>query len=216
MLYADPRLAFYVDHIKVLPKVTDNQLLRSSVRELEIALSHDAFLCLFREYVLLENGEAVADKSRAAIALKHMQFTKLRLTIAPPSTTTTSGMFDGACQKAAVEWILQAAWPFVRGHSVELSGFVKTSQKVAFQEKCQAARTDFEEWKKGNKDAGLTEGTLAEYVQELDEDDGVIVDDEKRATMEKMKEAEKGMVEHPQLHCRCKVRCSLRTWTADD
>lgn len=166
--------------------------------------------------MLLESGEAIPDKSRAAVALKHMRFTKLRLTIAPPSPATASGLFDDACQKAAVKWILEAAWPFVRGHPVELSGFVKTSQKVAFEEKCQAARTDFEEWKKGNVDAGLAEENLAEYLQELDEDGGVLVDDEKRAEVEKLKEAEKGTFKHPQLQCRCKVRCSLRHWSTDD
>ena len=150
------------------------------------------------------------------MALKHMKLTRLRLTIAPPSTTTASGMFDGACQKAAVEWILDAAWPFVRGHLVELSGFVKTSQKAAFEAKCDATRTDFEMWQKENVDAGLAEGSLAEYLQEVDQDGGVIVDDEKRAKMEELEEANKGTTHDPQLLCCCKVPCTLSKWTADD
>jgi hypothetical protein len=209
-------LAFFVEHWKILQKVTDSQSLRSSIRHLEIALSHDAFLCLFRQYVLLENGDAVAHKSRAALALRHMKLTRLRLTIAPPSTTTASGMFDGACQKAAVEWILEAAWPFVRGHPVELSGFVKTSQKETFEAKCDAARTDFEMWHKDNVDAGLAERSLVEYHQEVDEDGGVLVDDEKRAQMEELEEANRGTIRNPQLHCSCKVCCTSNRWTADD
>ena len=203
-------LAFLVEYWQILQKLTDSELLRSSIRKLDIALSHEGFLILFREYVIHDNGDVVAHRSRAAMALKHMELTKLRLTIAPPSAATNTGTFDGACQKAAVEWILKAAWPFVRGHPVELTGFVKTSQKAAFEEKCEATRADFEEWKKGNTAAGLPEGSLTEYLQEIDEDGGVLLDEEKGAQKEEHK------VEHPELHCRCKVRCTLRQWTADD
>ena len=204
---------FLIEHYGVLGTVTMATPLRSRIRRLELALTHDAFLYLFRHETARRDGEIVPDRSHGALALRRMRLTRLELTFAPPSFTTGSGIFDGACQKAVVKGIVDLAWPFIHGHPVQLSGFIKTSQKAAIDATCNLERHRFELWRNQRAAAELGEGWLSDWDDEDDDEDGGVMLD---GTMPETVAARTEGMSVSSLRCRCKVRCSLRHWTPED
>lgn len=100
------------------------------------------------------------------------------------------------------KFLQHAAWPFVRGQPVEMGGYVKTSQKLAFEGKCRAIREDFAEWKKGNIAAGQSEGSWEEYLREVDHNGGVRLNKPEDVIKDEA--------------CHCTVRCTSVVWSAED
>jgi hypothetical protein len=193
---------FLVEHPAILRRLTDDNIVRPRICQLEIAFSHDEFLLLFREHIILPTGEISHSQSPAALALKSMQLSCLKLTITAPSDTTVNGLDPDACNKVEMKFLQHAAWPFVRGQPVELGGYVKTSQKLAFEGKCKAIREDFQTWKKGNIAAGQCEGSWDEYLYEVDHDGGVLLNKPNGAFNDE--------------ECHCTVRCTSGRWDPDD
>jgi hypothetical protein len=97
-----------------------------------------------------------------------MHLNLLELNIAAPSLATERACFDGSCQKSTVDWLLEAAGPWIRGHPVGLTGCVKTIQREFFEAASLVQRRRVEIWFK--KSAGF-EGwtlTLADFDEWLD------------------------------------------------
>ena len=212
---------FVVQHYGIMGPLTSRVEQRARIRQLELALSHDDFMRLFRKETVRKSGLVIPGGSPEALALRQMKLNRLLLTIQAPSFTTASGRFDGACQKTAVDLILDAAWPFVRGHPVQLAGYVKRTQKNAFEAKCLVERKKFELWQKQRLAIRLSEGDLRGYYDELDEEDGgVILDEKTRALDEALKdeivEVEKAEEEETSLTCKCRVPCTPKHWTPED
>lgn len=77
----------------------------------------------------------------ALLALNRMPLKELKLdiglhaslqdTLQEPNHETICDI----CQKKFVDIMLETAWPHIRGHPVELTGFVKSAQKIAFEAK---------------------------------------------------------------------------------
>ena len=195
--------------------MTSNDLQVSRIRQLRLALTHDDFVYLFRKERTLSDGEKVPDRSAAAMALRHMRLNRLKLSFAPPSLTTGTGMFDGACQKPAVNMIIDQAWPFINGHPVELGGYVKSSQKAAIEAAFVEERKKIELWQKQRLAAGLEEGGLCDYDEELDTEDGGVLLDEK-ATLPDAANIAVDSTSSASLVCNCQVKCSFECWTPDD
>lgn len=209
---------FLAEHSTILWRVTRSITLQSQLRQLEIA-------CTFKEYISLFSpqeegyGSFLKTASPSAEGLKHMELNRLTLTLVQPSPYNKSGKFN-ECPKLVVDWLTKIAWPFVRGHAVELRGdYIKTAQKVEFESRCKALREAFEAWK-GFKDVdGKSERKVAEFLQEIDgagdeDDGGVLLDEEKRQQDRVL--TMPGPKDVPDLRCHCKVPCSTVTWTDDD
>ncbi|KAK3057920.1 hypothetical protein LTR09_000996 [Extremus antarcticus] len=149
---------------------------RLRIRQLELALPHDSFFELFGGKVMLLKGSiALTRLSFAARALRTMDLSKLVLDINPATLLTSTHRFEGMCQKIVVDWILEMAWPSVRGHPVVVQGYVKTEQKKQFEAACKAAKKDFKMWQKQMIAIRLGEGCLRGYdmwVKEMKEEDG--------------------------------------------
>ena len=211
---------FLVQHYGVLGALTSNIAQRSRIRQLELTLSHETFLKLFRTTIKGEDGKQIIVCTRQAYALRCMKLNRLELQITAPSMTNESGWLDGACQKTVVDWILDRAWPLVRGHPVQVTGFVKTRQKAAFEAACLVERKRVEIWKKQKVAAGVCEDLeLSEYDRELDDEDGgVILNERARDVMAKEGKGGAGFVEiteHTPI-CRCTVPCTVEHWTPEE
>lgn len=209
---------FFVQHRGVLSSLlsAEKEPQFSRIRQLELALSHHEF---FKTFGFRFNGNFEYAPSTAAKVLRKMTLNRLELSFNPPSKNPESTLIDGACQKTVVNWILTAAWPWVRGHPVMVTGSVKTKQKAAFEASCSVERKRLEVWRKYRLAAGFTEGTLEEYdewVKWADDDDdgGGIVLDERGRGMEMGRPPSISVVEVPPV-CRCFPPCTLDTWTAD-
>lgn len=212
---------FLVEHYGIMGPLTSRIQQRVRIRQLELALSHDDFMRLFRKDTLRSSGVVIPGGSREALALRRMKLSRIQLVIQPPSFTTASGVFDGACQKAAVEWILRAARPFIRGHPVRLDGYIKTSQKTVYEAAYLVERKRVELWQQQRATFGVPEGDLKDYDEELNEEDGGVILDERirsldRALREEMAEAEEENVSVAPLECHCRVKCTPGFWTPED
>ncbi|TKA23279.1 hypothetical protein B0A50_07336 [Salinomyces thailandicus] len=201
---------FYVAHLPIANRLLRNFSQGSNLRHLELALSHNGFLKLF--------GWKFGDvhtftASRFVGALHTMELHRLAIDIAPPSLTTESPWFDGVCQKIVAGWILEAAWPWVRGHPVEVTGYVKSFQKQAFEARAVAERQQIENWKVCGRELGLGEGTMQEYYEELDEEEGGVSLDGAGGGKPNGSLA----VDVPSYppNCYCLPLCTVGTWDAD-
>jgi hypothetical protein len=176
--------------------------------------------------------------SSAAMRLRKMTLSKLRITIAAPSFYTARERFDGACQKVVVDWIFEAAFCSVRGHAVEVNGFVKAAQKAAFEAACGEEKKRFEMWQKQRVAIGKSEGSFKAWDDELaeHEHDGDCEDGESQAAgkggvalgeaagdtvtegkvvgLEMFKPGTVEIMEARPV-CLCKVLCTEEDWTAE-
>ncbi|KAK5123409.1 hypothetical protein LTR85_002841 [Meristemomyces frigidus] len=201
----------FVEHYDVLRIMTRKGPLCDRIRRLELSLSHHDYFELFGFNF---GDELVYPTSRSARALRQLSLTRLVLFLAPPSLTTETRRTDGACQQTVVDWILEAAWTWVRGHPVTVTGYVKSKQKVAFEATCSTERKSFELWQRQRLAVGLTEGTLEEYDEwQDDEDGGVRLDGSVEGTGGKSVRDD-GPMELPPI-CRCLVPCTVKEWNAD-
>ena len=209
---------FYVGHASILRDVTNDPNLQSRLRQLTIGFTHEQHLTLFRTSSVSETGQVETKTLRSAEAFKYMALDRLRLTFNRPSDT-------GACQVKFVEYIMEIAWPFVRGQMVSLKGCVKLRQIEAYKARCKAFRKGFEMWKEYRRVDGKSEGELVDYLQEVDDDEddigngggGVLLDEtlrEEGKAAPTSALAQGGM--QPDLTCECKVRCNSKRWNFYD
>lgn len=147
---------FLVEHIGVMAKLTSNLHQSKMIRRLELALSHDDFVCLFK---MNDTGPVYNPLVRT---LRRMDLDRLTLSIAAPSMTTVSGVFDGACQQKALSRILNLGWTALRGHRVRLEGFVKTNQRIEFETMFRKERNRFLIWQKQRAATGMEQGYLSQ------------------------------------------------------
>lgn len=205
---------FVVQHYGILGPLTSNTVQRSRIRQLELCLTHDMFLYLFHERTDDANKKAERYYSKFAGSIGLFKLNKLRLSFGPPSCTTGSGIFDGACQKKVVDVLLELAWPFVRGHPVKLSGFVKDFQKTTFEAACLVERKKYEAWQQQRAAAGLDEGYVRNYQEEIDEEEGGVMLN--GSVNEVVVASTTTELTAASMRCRCRVRCSKGPWTAGD
>lgn len=207
---------FFVEHRGVLKMLLRAPAQCSRIRRLELALSHHDF---FRTFGFSFTDEFRYQSPRIIQALRKMTLNHLELSIAPPSLRTESTWADGACQSIVVDWILEAAWPWVRGHPVKVTGYVKSKQKVAFEALCLVEKRAVEVMRGHRIALGLTEGTLEEYdewLECLEDDDGGVRLDGKDHHPTVAKEGMQGTGDRelpPQ--CRCVVPCTQASWDPD-
>ncbi|TKA81198.1 hypothetical protein B0A55_02630 [Friedmanniomyces simplex] len=207
---------FLIEHKRIMALLLASPSRRTHIRRLELALSHNEFLKLFGFKI---PDEKVCCTLRPAEALREMRLKHLKLRIAPPSLITGSAVLDGACQRIATRWILAAAWPYVRGHPVEVAGYVKRQQKADFEALCLDAKKQCEQWYGLRVAIGDTEGSLAEYdewVEWVDgeEDGGVRVAEGPSNDVRHL--IPNNQVGELPPRCMCDKPCTAGGWTDED
>ena len=202
------RTTVLLEQVEVVNRLTTKLRQRWRIARLELALSHNGFMALFQP------GEADQIYTWPATALRVLNLDSLTISFAPPSMTTANGYFDKACQRKAVEMILGEAWPLVRGHQVQLTGFIENDQKVEFGATFLKERKRYEMWQSQRVAAGLERGLLYEYDEEFDEEEGGI-------PLDGSVEGERVLIERKQysedgLKCHCSIPCTLQKWIPED
>jgi hypothetical protein len=208
---------FSLQHRPILGRLIRNPSTAPLLRKVELELSHYDFLKLFGARI---TEDISYEPGVAAMHIADLELKLLTLKFAPPSLNTEQVWLDGACQRIVTSWILDSAWKWVRGHPVQVSGYIKNSQKRTFEADCITERNKFESWRKVRLLVGLSEGTLAEYHEWLDwmegeEDGGVRVDGAKNLVVEERLLKTNWEFEFPPT-CWCFPKCTPKTWVGDD
>ncbi|EME48422.1 hypothetical protein DOTSEDRAFT_18956 [Dothistroma septosporum NZE10] len=180
--------------------------LSKNLTRLELSFEHEQYLRLFGFYF---NEDAIYDAKPAVYCLRELDLKLLTIRIGPPITyRTIYGSNTTSCQKKAVKHILRAAYPWVKGHPVEVIGFIVSKQKFIYESKMKERRQEFEIWRQTGG------GTLREW----DEDEGGVPVGDDGDTGEKELEVEMQRerlgVEWPP-RCRCRVHCGKIKWTSE-
>ena len=138
------RTPFYIEYSRLFERMVRNTAFPlSSLRILELAFSHVSFLKFFGCYLCDDQDayEICFEPSAEAKVIGRMTRLK-RLTLVMPTPADLIDIpWTNGCQKKMVDWILEVAWPFVKGQNVFVEGFVRTEQKATFE---AMARKEFE------------------------------------------------------------------------
>lgn len=202
---------FRFDNNSVLKRFTCNVRQRSRIRQVTLALSHDDFTRLFSPDTKSTRGKKTDSQYRTAQALEELRLNRLELCFAAPTVLAPRGEFDGVCQKNTVDKILSLAWSIIRGHPVKLSGYIKNSQKAMYEAVHLVERKKFEMWQKYRVSNGEQEGRVKEYHEEIDEEEGgVLLNEKAREEQARILTEDFRFVSE---HCFCNIPCTKETWT---
>ena len=161
--------------------------------------------------------EEFYEPRQAAHQLRDMQLDLLTIRFEPPSTTTTKDWLDNACQKVVVDWILEEAWPFIRGHAVaqavDIRGYVKQSSRWFFKSRSMDENDRIEGWQQQRLAIGEVRSEIKEYYNELDEEGGGVALNVEEAREKMMKEEQRKLFP---LICLCKRECNGKRWSSRD
>lgn len=206
------RTPFLFQHYGVLKAFTCNVVQRKLIRHVALAFSHDDLMHLFGTDHVRKDKKTKTETigfGHPALALRGTILNSLTIVIAPPSLTTKTGKFDGACQRVAVDMIMEAAWTIVRGHPLELTGYIKDDQKRIYEARGVLERKRVQAWRKKRAGWGLPDGSLEEYAEELDEQvGGVPLSGARLETAQ-----EDFPAPEYDLKCHCDPPCTEETWT---
>ena len=194
------------DKFKRLAHESSSQLL---VRRVELSLSHHESLKLWG-FQPGETSNLGITPSRSAKALRTMAILQLDLHMAAPSFATTADWLDGACQRAVCGFILRAAWPYVKGHPVKVTGYIKTDQKAAYEAACSKERDRVLAWQRQRLAAGSGEACLSDYDEWLDEEEGGV----SLLAVEGTAAEDTATLTVADLACVCEMPCIIN-WDAD-
>lgn len=89
------------------------------IRRLILALPHSDYLRLFDAF---SSADIRCRSSKTAARMQNLDLDHLGINIAPPSLSTEESWLDGACQRTVVRSLLNAAWPWIRGQPVKITG----------------------------------------------------------------------------------------------
>lgn len=210
ILYRDS--VFFIEHLFLIEDgLLYKKAMRPNIRKLDLALSHKQFWKLFG----FKAGNHNYEPEMSAFMLRKMKLTELTLTMPTPLSASDCKWLQRSCQKTAVDWILESAWPWVKGHPVKLQGSVKTRQRDEFLEKCAAEHAEYLKWCKW-KPLGYSKGTLEEYDDEWVtlEDGGVSLEHQEPSEGREGEVPKETPKELPPV-CRCSLPC-WEHWTPDD
>ena len=217
---------FSIGHQKLFSKTLDNRFLRDRLRHVRLSLTHSGYLDLFSS-----KDEDFSTKPCVKHQLREMSnLTSLVIHINPPSRITEKVWLEGACQKTAVNMIIDAAWPSIKGLPVTITGSVKDSQKKSIEARVRSERTlylFFEAWCRDvQKSCSLRAYDAWMEGMRAEEQGGVRLDGETCADVRETEtetETEtlwwKNMSTQDlklDLWCTCEKRCSADDWDSAD
>jgi hypothetical protein len=222
---------FTVDHYHLFSKTLGsknlrdrNHFLRDRLRHLRLALDHSEYLDLFTP-----KPWKVSAKPYVKYQLREMSDLKsLEIHFRAPSRIATKTWLEGACQKTAINMIIDAAWPSIRGLPVTVTGYVKDSQKREIEDRVQSERDAYAlfeaQCRKIGKHCSLLvyDRWVNGEIAEEKEQGGVRLDGEPWAAVEA---GESGALQwncmsnqdlREIMWCTCEKRCSLDMWDSED
>jgi len=219
---------FVMSHKQVLGKVITNPLLASNICHLHLSLSHAGYLQAFgfRFNDILDYSNPYGGP---VTALREMRLATLEIEIAAPSNVAEEAWLDSACQRSICGWIFEAMWPAVKGHPFSFTGYIKDSQKAAFEAYGAQESEVVAEWQRRRVDWGFDKGTLSQYDEfvegwESDGPGGVRLDGREG-------EGDEWMTKRPEVRedvkdgsqnipgapiCFCRTVCSAENWSFQD
>lgn len=216
------RTCFMLRHARLFTNLVCNPALPIfHLRKLTLALNHLSYLKLFGIHLEDSAAERVIDYQPvcSVLAIRVMPLSHLELIMPPPKEMLDISWLDGGCQKTVVEWILDAAWPYIKGQPIILKGYVKRTQKLAFDEKVRQARKDRLWWAELREKMGLGVGDGSDGTDETG--GGVKIDEaggQETAGGTNVEGSDDGHedVRLPPL-CVCTMHCHTSTlWDVED
>jgi hypothetical protein len=153
---------FAFAYIPALRKALRNTTLLTNVTRITLAFTPSQLLAFFRFDLDAEPNQFQLPHA-VNRHLRHAPLKSLAFYFGPPSLIAEEEVLEGACQIKAVDLIMTVAWPSVRGHHVELQGFVKDKQKFAIEKAARIEEDKFKQWAAVVKAATGAVSTLADY-----------------------------------------------------
>lgn len=215
---------FTIEHYHLFSKTLNNRFLRDRLRHVRLSHTHSEYLDLFSA-----KAWDVSTKPYLKYQLREMSnLTNLEIHISAPSRISTKLWLEGACQKTAVNMIMDAAWPSIRGLPVSITGYVKDSQKKAIEAYVQSERNTYRLFEAWCRDIGKRCSLRAfdSWVEWMmaEEQGGVRLDGEPYIEVEaEDSESERlqwNLMSNQDLRmvmwCSCEKRCSMENWDPAD
>lgn len=209
---------FLIEYRQLFSPTLNNRILAERLRHVRLELTHSGYLDLFH----FEREDETTEPYVTHRLRDLSNLTSLEIHIAPPSRATEKTWLEGACQKTAVDLIVNAAWPSIRGLPVTFTGFIKDNQKKAIQARVQAEKALYDYFKAYSLASGNS-SFLRDYHEFADkmmaeEQGGVRLDG--RAWGDEKEKAEWECVSGEDLEaalwCSCKTRCTWEEWDPRD
>lgn len=211
--------SFLLEHRQLVNKVLNNTHLTSRLRHLRLDLTHSGYLDLFRFRPQdFESHTYVKRQFRELTDLK-----SLEIHIQAPSRIAEKSWLQGACQVTAVDMIIRAAMPSIQGLPVTFTGYLKDSQKAAYEDQTAAAREFYLSFKALTIATGTDSSLSAfdDFSERMasEERGGVRVDGQEWAPAPPPDLEWAGMTLsglRDAVWCSCKTRCRRETWDPTD
>jgi hypothetical protein len=204
---------FVIDHSHLFPKTLDNRILGERLRHVRLKLTHSDYLHLFH----FGRDEQTTEPCVARQLREMPNLLSLEIEFAPPSITDKIWL-EGACQRIVVDMIVNAAWPSIRGLPVNITGYVKDSQKKSIQARVQIERELYGlSLASGNCSSLSDYDAFARRVM-AEEQGGVRIDgrawDDERtdADWSDLSDGEKNAA----VWCVCETKCTKKGWGPED
>lgn len=215
---------FTIDYRHLFSKTLDerNHFLRDRLRHVRLALDHSEYLELFSP-----RAWDASTKPYVKHQLRKMSNLKsLEIHFHAPSRIATKTWLEGACQKTAVDMIMDAAWPSIRGLPVTITGYVKDSQKKAIEAHVQSERNMYGLYETFCRGIGkpFSLGAYDSWVEWMmaEKEGGVRLDGEPRVEVEadEVNRLQWNCMSTQDLRmlmwCSCEKRCCLEEWDPAD
>ena len=209
---------FLNEHPPLFSKKLDNGIRLDRLRHVRLSLDHSQYLDLFSA-----KPWVVSTKPHVKYQFREMSnLESFEIYFSAPSRIATKTWLEGACQKAAVDVIMDAAWPSIRGLPVILTGYVKDSQKKAIEAHIQSERRMYALYEAFCRDIGkyCSLHAFDSWVKWMmaEKQGGVRLDGEpwvkdEAGGSERLEWNNMATQDLRELMwCSCEKRCSLGTW----
>jgi hypothetical protein len=200
---------FLIGHCDISSQVLSNRIFGERLRHVRLDLTHSGYLDLFR---YKREERYVARQLRTMPNL-----VSLEIHFNAPSSAEEKPWLEGACQRLAIDLIMNAAWPSIRGLPVIITGCITDSQKKAIEARVQVERVLY--------GLGLTSGKCNDlrsydaFTSRMmaEEQGGVRLDgkpwdDDTKLDWGSMSTWDKKAA----VWCECETKCTEKGWDLED
>jgi hypothetical protein len=211
---------FSIEHALLLDRTLRNDILRNRLRRVRLSLDHSQYLDLFSSKPWVISHEPYVNRQLR----KMSNLESLEIHFRAPSRIATKTWLEGACQKTAINMIIDAAWPSIKCLPVVISGYVKDSQKKEIEARVQSERDAYAFFEAQCRAIGkhcslpVYDAWIEGEMAEEKEQGGVRLDGEPWAAVDagESEALQWNCMSNQDLReimwCTCEERCSLDTW----
>jgi hypothetical protein len=214
------RTTFSIEHPPLFPKRPEHGIPLDRLRRVRLSLDHSQYLDLF-------SGKpwVISDEPYVKRQFREMSNVEsFEIYFSAPSRIATKTWLEGACQRTAINMVMDAAWASIKGLPVTITGCVKDSQKREIEARAQSERNVYAVYRAFCHDIGkpCTLGAYDSWVKWMmaEEQGGVRLDGEPWVEVEVEAEEDNGLQWNCMatqdlralMWCSCEKRCKLDTW----